>query len=597
MRISKKIISVFCSIAILSSLTTPVYAANDISSKESANLWDYLWHMNAVNTSWAALPWAGSCLAQFDSWMSCGVCADSPDNWHHATSYEGKDQDRGGKYWVCTCSYCGDKFRVYTKDLGEAYDSYVETLPSEGLSSDGAFYWQPKATEVYICSSYSVRHYFEGSPSSSENVTKLNNYEFSGLYGRGGITVKAKAATSSLTTMSDFDFFVRVEDSVPVSGYYTAVNSLGYGTGYYLNQTGKQVILAAKSTVLNSQPTYYAVGSTFTGSLSLDLPSTGKCTSFTLPIDAFYCKVVPLSGLINLADDRIYNIGSRPSSIVGDYGIIGDNGQITKVDGNYIVDESNNTVFNPVTNTTTNITNWNYDYSDRSYHVTTDLGDKITITYGDEYVSIVEGDTIYNIYYVVDSSSSSGSGGDTPGADHTHSYADEVTKQPTCVLSGVRTYTCSCGDSYTRSVPATGHNWQISQQVLNEYDPETGELVQSGYTIYACSVCGEQYKSTSDSAPPNGSDSSGSTAIGDILSGFLDVLGDILGTLISKAVEALTGMLQLFTDFFTVIPTFFGSFIEFLAALFPFLPEETFVILNFGLILMIAAAIFRKFLK
>ena len=42
---------------------------------------------------------------------------------------------------------------------------------------------------------------------------------------------------------------------------------------------------------------------------------------------------------------------------------------------------------------------------------------------------------------------------------------------------------------------------------------------------------------------------------------------------------------------------FFGGFIDFLSAMFPFLPEETITILNLGLILMIAAAVFNRFFK
>ena len=41
---------------------------------------------------------------------------------------------------------------------------------------------------------------------------------------------------------------------------------------------------------------------------------------------------------------------------------------------------------------------------------------------------------------------------------HTHSYVSAVTKEPTCTAEGVRTYTCTAGDSsYTESIPATGH--------------------------------------------------------------------------------------------------------------------------------------------
>lgn len=43
---------------------------------------------------------------------------------------------------------------------------------------------------------------------------------------------------------------------------------------------------------------------------------------------------------------------------------------------------------------------------------------------------------------------------------HTHSYTSKVTTAATCTSAGVRTYTCSCGHSYTESIPALGHSWK-----------------------------------------------------------------------------------------------------------------------------------------
>lgn len=54
---------------------------------------------------------------------------------------------------------------------------------------------------------------------------------------------------------------------------------------------------------------------------------------------------------------------------------------------------------------------------------------------------------------------------------HTHSYTSSVTTQPTCCNPGVRTYTCSCGSSYTESIPATGnHNWVAQTMEQPVYD-------------------------------------------------------------------------------------------------------------------------------
>ncbi len=41
-----------------------------------------------------------------------------------------------------------------------------------------------------------------------------------------------------------------------------------------------------------------------------------------------------------------------------------------------------------------------------------------------------------------------------------HNYTSKVTKAATCTAAGVKTFTCSkCSNSYTESIPATGHTW------------------------------------------------------------------------------------------------------------------------------------------
>lgn len=43
--------------------------------------------------------------------------------------------------------------------------------------------------------------------------------------------------------------------------------------------------------------------------------------------------------------------------------------------------------------------------------------------------------------------------------EHTHSYTSKVTTAATCTSAGVKTYTCSCGHSYTESIAALGHSY------------------------------------------------------------------------------------------------------------------------------------------
>ena len=66
-----------------------------------------------------------------------------------------------------------------------------------------------------------------------------------------------------------------------------------------------------------------------------------------------------------------------------------------------------------------------------------------------------------------------------------HSHTGKVTTNATCLKAGVMTYTCKCGDSYTEAIPATGHNYK------SEYIEKTE--FEEGYTLFTCENCGAQY--------------------------------------------------------------------------------------------------------
>ncbi len=69
-----------------------------------------------------------------------------------------------------------------------------------------------------------------------------------------------------------------------------------------------------------------------------------------------------------------------------------------------------------------------------------------------------------------------------------HSYTSEITKSATCTEDGIRTYTCSCGDSYTEIIKASGHKY--NEMVV----PPT--CTEKGYTVHTCSVCKDEYTDT-----------------------------------------------------------------------------------------------------
>ena len=60
--------------------------------------------------------------------------------------------------------------------------------------------------------------------------------------------------------------------------------------------------------------------------------------------------------------------------------------------------------------------------------------------------------------------------------DHEHAYTENVTKTPTCTTVGEKTFTCTCGDSYTETIAANGH---------------TGGAAATCTSAQLCTVCGE----------------------------------------------------------------------------------------------------------
>ncbi len=80
---------------------------------------------------------------------------------------------------------------------------------------------------------------------------------------------------------------------------------------------------------------------------------------------------------------------------------------------------------------------------------------------------------------------------------HTHSYVSQLTSPPTCNADGIRTYTCSCGESYTEVVN--------KDSSLHNYLPtahKDATATEKGYTTYTCQTCNDSY---TDEIPATGS--------------------------------------------------------------------------------------------
>lgn len=69
-------------------------------------------------------------------------------------------------------------------------------------------------------------------------------------------------------------------------------------------------------------------------------------------------------------------------------------------------------------------------------------------------------------------------------AGHTHSWTVSSTVAATCGKAGSTTYTCSCGDSYSESIPATGNHTNTTETVAPT-------CTENGSVTTTCTVCGE----------------------------------------------------------------------------------------------------------
>ena len=73
-----------------------------------------------------------------------------------------------------------------------------------------------------------------------------------------------------------------------------------------------------------------------------------------------------------------------------------------------------------------------------------------------------------------------------PVVKHEHSYRGEVTKEPTCTETGIKTFTCECGNTYTEELPKTEHVY--TKEITKE-----ATCSEPGIITYIC-VCGDTYE-------------------------------------------------------------------------------------------------------
>jgi len=453
-RIIRRILIAFFVVRFLVALVLPVGAINN-EYVSSGSFWNWIAdHGKFVQSITGYFPGSGSCPS-------------SEDTYHHASSYQKEGNVDGDIRYRCICDYCHQSFTAYASDLQQSYEAQVEELPAPVYGADGS---------IYVIPDLAVFHKDESSYcwTMSNGETKENSvYRISVSLP----LIRYEILQNLYEKQETCRYGVRLSYTVP----FLCSAEVLYSSAICTSSLTESVLTLDSSVVQNC-----VAGSDFrveflSGYLTMVKSEDGRYVLqgnyVNFYLNDLRLKLTPYD--TGTTTGTTYNINSRPTSITGDYGIIGDNGQIIKVEGDKIVNETNNNYYNPATGETTTITDWSYNYEDRSYTVTTESGDTVTITYGDENVTIKEGDTIYNVYYLVNGSGSEAPdpGPDVPPAcDHT--WTETSRTEPTCTTAGKVTSSCSkCSQTKTETIPATGHSWVVDRTVQTNYDEE-GNLLQ-----------------------------------------------------------------------------------------------------------------------
>ena len=336
------------------------------------------------------------------------------------------------------CQYCG---RNYGDMLDEAYQDYVDTLPGTQCNSDGAFLWVP---DVSYFDGDSCSFVWRDSGQSSCTVYFRDNFQIiSGSYAvtlflRDALVLSGRGARSVLSSSATWPKIVRV----PWTARYVSANGCLNVSFDSIVQSGGFISDSGYSRL--SSPSLQSSAGTF------DL-------YFLWP--QFWVTPFEVQGSSGVGSSFSSDVRSIDASGSGLYGYIGGDGTLYQSTVGTIYNETMNVYQNPVTGDTSGVTNWSYDYIDRSYTLTTDEGDTVTVTYGDENITINDAGTTYNVYYLMEEPEIV-----CEEPVHIHDYSSSVTASPTCVAPGVRTYVCSdCGDSSTESIPAIGHSFSASR--------------------------------------------------------------------------------------------------------------------------------------
>ena len=378
-KLYKRIIAGILTVVTIFLACSPVAFASDAGSLQSyqpETFWG--WLQSIDNSSWNF----------WKSLLDKDICPKSPNtNGLHefvqtATTVDGKD----GLYYVCR--YCGDSADIVGKKV---HQQQVDSLPASGYNSDGSLLWSPALKYInalYITGAgFSWTSHYKACPHfSTDNSTYVPDAPFVANFDCDNLSVSIRPESGSSGFNFTRGFFV-FSDIYPVSGFYTLLDTPSW-KGYSISSSGDRV--EYNRSFGEHTAVYYGAKEKYL--YDLEFLNSGKVFRF-VSIQGFVpvYEIIPDTA-IDTTLSGPYGINSRPTTITGgNYGIVGDNGQITTINNNQqIINETNNTYYNPATGQTVPILNWTYDYGDRIYTLELEGSVTVDVRYGDENITITE---------------------------------------------------------------------------------------------------------------------------------------------------------------------------------------------------------------